>query len=630
MNRLEKAKRIIALNLAMLLLLTLLPIGALATISGPTFPLDMVTWETQGRQIMVETPGSYTFRVEARSTHLPLGSQWLRVFNAAGTAIAPTSTVHHNDFTSDVTFNLQAGAHTLVSGFDWALPWTYATGATLRLWTGSVEPVTPWVVVTEPAAAVDDIRSGWSWTPNLRPAPGETVQLHAVPARGFEFVNWEVLSGTISLNDVNDPLATFVMPGEDVFVRPVFARMVDTGRVIVSVNNSDWGSAYSSQMAFAGDRIRLGATPSNLWPWETWDNALQDYVNWGHWEVISGDVVISNPSSAKHAYFIMPTPAVDVEVRAVFAFVPMTGISIVPAENFQLGINATRQLAATVVPANATQRVGWGSSDPTVATVSADGLVRGIGVGTATITAGAVNGGVSASLTVTVTMTIPGVGQPPNLQPPIDSQPPNVPPQEPEPPTGGFSDVASGSWYYSYVHSAVENGMMQGVGGGNFAPHASLNRGMLATILWRLAGEPVAGQLRVGEVAVANQPDFGDVAPGRWYSEAIAWAAGEGIVQGVGADRFAPQQNITREQFAVMMFRFAEAMGEDTSVPPGFNLNQFTDADRVQDWAQDAMLWALYHGLITGTSPTTLSPGNGATRAQSAAILARYVEAFAD
>ena len=160
---------------------------------------------------------------------------------------------------------------------------------------------------------------------------------------------------------------------------------------------------------------------------------------------------------------------------------------------------------------------------------------------------------------------------------------------------------------------------MQGIGGGNFAPGANLSRAQFATILWRMAGEPAA----------SGRLTLQDVSAGQWYSEAIAWAYREGIVEGIGADSFVPGAYISREQMAVMLFRFAEYAGLDISVPSTFNWNRFIDRDNVSDWAEDAMRWAVHNGIIIGTSPTTLSPQGTASRAQCATILMRYMQGLA-
>jgi len=197
-----------------------------------------------------------------------------------------------------------------------------------------------------------------------------------------------------------------------------------------------------------------------------------------------------------------------------------------------------------------------------------------------------------------------------------------IPPTEPDtPPTPliTFYDVSYGSWYYPYIRFAAKHELMQGVGNGHFAPHTNLTRAMLATVLWRVAEEPEA----------SGQLTFFDVASDRWYSEAIAWALEAGIVQGIGGGAFAPGDYITREQMAVMWFHFAAFAGLDTTVPSNFNWDRFSDRGEVSDWAEEAMHWAVYTGLIVGTSPTTLSPQGTATRGQAATILVRFA-AMAD
>ena len=289
----------------------------------------------------------------------------------------------------------------------------------------------------------------------------------------------------------------------------------------------------------------------------------------------------------------------------------VTGVSI-PGGNFQLNTNATRQLTATVLPSNATnQAVTWSSSDGAVATVTANGLVQGISVGTATITVTTVCGNYTASVTVTVVAAPPQ--QPPNNG--GGSPPPPQPDPEPE---YRFLDVNSGHWFYDAVMFVYEEGIMQGTGGTTFSPTATLSRGMVATILYRLEGEPVS----------AASHNFGDVAADAWYADAVAWAFENGIVQGVSTTRFAPHDPITREQFATMLHRYAEFVGVNTSVSAGASLNHFADAHYISDWAGDAKLWANYNDLITGRTATTIVPSGTANRAEAATILMRFIQTF--
>jgi len=129
-----------------------------------------------------------------------------------------------------------------------------------------------------------------------------------------------------------------------------------------------------------------------------------------------------------------------------------------------------------------------------------------------------------------------------------------------------------------------------------------------------------------------NRQIFTDVNVGAWHSPYVAWAYDNNIVSGVGNNRFAPNANITREQFATIMFRFADFMDYDTEVKQGSQWNSFTDRDRISTWAgaREALQWANYHGLITGRTSTTIVPRGTATRAEASAILTRFIETFGD
>lgn len=174
-----------------------------------------------------------------------------------------------------------------------------------------------------------------------------------------------------------------------------------------------------------------------------------------------------------------------------------------------------------------------------------------------------------------------------------------------------FTDVKEGDWFYADVEYAYTRGMMNGMGAGIFSPHSTTNRAMIVTILYRLEGSPATGA-----------PAFSDVPQGQWYSAPVAWAAENGIVDGYGDGRFGPLDVITREQMASILHRYAAYKGYDTSA--WADLSGFTDLGQVSGYAQAPMHWAVGFGLINGTTATTLAPKGGATRAQAAAILARF------
>ena len=187
--------------------------------------------------------------------------------------------------------------------------------------------------------------------------------------------------------------------------------------------------------------------------------------------------------------------------------------------------------------------------------------------------------------------------------------------QEPAP-AEPFPDVDENDWFYDEVVYVYENGLMNGVENNRFAPNTATNRAMLATILYRLAGEP----------AVSGDLPFTDVAAGTWYTDAVLWAAQNGIVNGLGENTFAPMNTLTREQLVTMLYRYAEAEGYDVSAAA--DLSGYPDADKVQTYAQEAMSWAVAEGIVEGMDGN-LNPAGSATRAQIATILMRFCEGVA-
>ena len=186
--------------------------------------------------------------------------------------------------------------------------------------------------------------------------------------------------------------------------------------------------------------------------------------------------------------------------------------------------------------------------------------------------------------------------------------------------TGGglpFVDVPRDSWYYDGVAYAYEKGLMNGTGATTFSPDMTTSRAMIATILWRLEGSPV----------VNYAMRFDDVDAGSWYGEAVRWAASEGIVNGYGSNSFGPDDPITREQMATMLYRYAQYKKYDVSVGENTNILSYADSDQLGEWAVPAMQWACGAGLINGTGDgSTLSPQGQATRAQAAVMLMRFCE----
>ncbi|MEE0749159.1 S-layer homology domain-containing protein [Evtepia sp.] len=356
------------------------------------------------------------------------------------------------------------------------------------------------------------------------------------------------------------------------------------------------------------------------------------------------------------------------------ATVSVTGVSLDKTE-LSLTVGDTETLTATVAPANATnQNVTWASSDPSVATVDAAGKVTAVGAGTATITATTVDGGFTAICTVTVRPDIPPAN--PNYRITVEATQGGTVTADPTAAKAGatvtltpvpdrgyqvgsvavtdrfgdavavteqaggtytftmpngqvtvtvtfaetplpFTDVMEGDWFYDAVVYAYETGLMDGVEDNLFAPNSQTTRAQLVTILYRLAGEPEPG----------GDSGFSDVAAGTWYTDAVVWAAENGIVNGTTDATFAPGEDITREQLVTVLYRYAESKGYDVSASA--DLSGYPDADQIQSYAAESVAWAVAEGLIQGFEDNTLRPAGNATRAQIATILMRFCEGVA-
>lgn len=189
-------------------------------------------------------------------------------------------------------------------------------------------------------------------------------------------------------------------------------------------------------------------------------------------------------------------------------------------------------------------------------------------------------------------------------------------------PLGAFGDLTAAAWYHDGVHYCLENGLMRGVSGGKFLPDGSTTRAQLVTVLWRLEGSPeTTGAVR-----------FGDTAGGAWYTEAVRWAAGCGVVKGYDNGCFGPNDAVTREQMAAILYRYAQHKGYDVSAGEDTNILSFNDAFAVSEYAIPAMQWACGSGMVRGIAQKggmALAPRDTTTRAQTATLLMRLQSAFA-
>ena len=352
--------------------------------------------------------------------------------------------------------------------------------------------------------------------------------------------------------------------------------------------------------------------------------------------------------------------------------IPVNGVTLNPTL-LSLFTGGSETLTATVEPSNATNKnVTWSSDKPEVATVE-NGKVTAKAAGTATITVTTEDGKKTATCTVTVTRPyIPPAN--PNYKITVAATQGGAVTADPTAAKAGatvtltpapdagyqvgtvavtdrfgeavavteqaggtytftmpngqvtvtvtfeqaplpFPDVTEGDWFYDAVRYAYETGLMDGVGDNLFAPNSETTRAQLVTILYRLEGEP----------EVSGTSGFSDVAAGIWYTDAVAWAAENGIVNGVSDTEFAPGDDITREQLAAILYRYAAYQGYDVSQRA--DLSGFGDASSISGYAQEALSWASAQGLVLGFEDGSLRPQGTASRAQIAAVLMRFLAA---
>ena len=254
----------------------------------------------------------------------------------------------------------------------------------------------------------------------------------------------------------------------------------------------------------------------------------------------------------------------------------------------------TIEVGETYKPIEGVDFASVTTEDSSIATVSENGRITGVGEGTTTISYLNKLGSllVKTEITVTKSTTV----------------------------SISYSDVKSNDWYYDSVKYMYKYQIMTGVGDGTkFSPNSTLTRGMLVTILYRMEGEP----------SVTSSSKFSDVTDTeKWYYDAVVWASSKGVVNGYGSTGlFKPNQNITRQELSQMLYNYAYYKGVDDSSE--YSLSSFADNSKVSSWAATSVKWAVGHEIITGVtsgSTTNIKPQGNATRAQAATMIYRYIK----
>lgn len=426
-----------------------------------------------------------------------------------------------------------------------------------------------------------------------RYAEGEQVTIYAFPDRDF-YVRSLTITRTdnrqtvsYSESSTSDDVFYFTMPASNVTVRAYFtdgvyeiATDIDgSGRLTITGEDGN-----VTDVAEEGEEIRITASPSNNY-------RLGDiYVNYtdadDEDQVIYPEVEYKNNGNVDYYWFEMPE--YDVEIYADFGegdYVAWIDRSDMKNGTIRVSPNVADE--DDTVSIYVTPDTGYQLDELIVEDED------GHDVTTSSLASGTRYTFRMPDSDVTVTATFKSRSY-----------------------SSNFTDVPRYEWYYEAVSYVASEGLMNGVSTTQFNPNGTASRAQIVTILWRLAGEPSA-----------LTGAFTDVPAGQYYSTAVAWASRQGIVTGVGNNRFEPNSNITREQLAVILYRYAQDAGYTTSASA--NITGYYDYARVNSYARTAMSWAVGAGLITGTSTTTLSPQDTATRAQVATILMRFCENIA-
>ena len=420
---------------------------------------------------------------------------------------------------------------------------------------------------------------------------GETVTLRAYEKDGYEFVKWVSEDYKIGTNEAKNPKLTITMPEKAATITATFRKIETTGKYKLTLDVGSHGDVYE-------------------------DNVYGDYADAYYWlndkttltfKAVPDknyDVVWRINKGAKHYNSKIVIDASDMDwdnATLHIDFVRSDSSSTPSTKTHTLTLDITGGKYGTVSYKNSTisdgktyslekneSRTFKAEPDKGYLTVWQFGSEVYLG-NSYTVTMG------SKDATLYVTF--------------IDKDEyrwGDLP----------FHDVTNRNWYYDDVLYAYLNGLMDGISITEFGADQNTTRGQVVTILWRLTGEPRA----------ARNNQFTDVSSNAYYNTAISWAAENGIVKGYDSKTFRPNANVTREQLAAILYRYAEYM--NLSTRGASNLTKFDDYYSIGTWARDSLAWANYHGLINGVDSYHIDPKGNTTRAQLAAILHRFAVEF--
>ena len=397
-------------------------------------------------------------------------------------------------------------------------------------------------------------------------AAGTTITLTATPNKGYHFKEWQVMSGNVTIKDDK-----FTMPNAHVEVKAIFEEDVPAPAEFIVIFDGNGGTPSVGSMTTTNQKLTSlpSASRSGSYSFDGW------YTKKSGGTKITKDTVFHADTTvyAHWTYTGGGGGGYNPPVTYYTLRFETGGGSDIPS--VREAYNAYIDLTKYVPTWRGHTFIGWYSERSLMNKVS--------------------------GVYLTKDMTVYALWR-------VD--------KNPDTGANPFTDVSEKDWFYGDVMFVYENGLMLGTSKTLFSPHGTATRGMMATILWRMEGSP----------APKGKNSFTDVEAGKWYADAITWTAENGIFAGYGKDKFGPDDPITREQLAAIFYRYADYKGYDLTVKG--NLDKFKDADKITDYAETAMGWAVGSGLVKGKSGNLLDPQGTATRAEIAAMLHRFIEKY--
>ena len=418
---------------------------------------------------------------------------------------------------------------------------------------------------TEFTITVKTDGNGTASASHAKAVVGTEIRLTATPNKGYHFKEWQVISGGVTIKDDK-----FLMPSANVDVKAIFEEDVPAPTEFIVTFDGNGGTPSVGSMTTTNQKLTSlpSASRSGSYSFDGW------YTDKSGGTKITTDTVFSaNTTVYAHWTYIGGGGGYNPPVTYYTLRFETGGGSDIPSvrEAYNTYIDLTKYVPTW----RGHTFIGWYSERSLMNKVSGVYLTK--------------------DMTVYALWRVdenPGTGANP------------------------FTDVSEKDWFYGDVMFVYENGLMLGTSKTLFSPHGTATRGMMATILWRMEGSP----------APKGKNSFTDVEAGKWYADAITWTAENGIFAGYGKDKFGPDDPITREQLAAIFYRYADYKGYDLTVKG--NLDKFKDADKITDYAETAMGWAVGSGLVKGKSGNLLDPQGTATRAEIAAMLHRFIEKY--